>query len=340
MAIAEIPVIDIAPYLEGSEEDKRRVAAAVDQACRDIGFLVISGHGIAPELIAAMREVSQRYFALPTEEKLLLRMPVDRYRGYTPMGSEGLAASLDKVAPPDLKESYSIGPVRVPDDAYHKGPQAGPFFAENQWPEQPADMRRIWESYYLAMEALATSLMRIFALALDLPEHWFDDKVDHHITNFSVIHYPEPVGVPPSGQLRAGAHTDYGSLTILQKDDAPGGLQVQGQDGSWLDVPHIPGSFVVNLGDLMAEWTNDRWCSTMHRVVMPAPDQHGHSDRYSMAFFHQPNYDAVVECIPTCCSAEHPARYGKTTSGEHVVMKIEKHRAPDRVSSQAEPGAA
>ncbi len=329
MTIGEIPVIDLGPYFEGTEAGKASVALAVDQACRDIGFLVISGHGVEPELIDAMREVSKRYFDLPAEEKLRLRMPPDRYRGYTPIGTEGLAASLDQVAPPDLKESFSIGPVNAPDDVYHKGPQAGPFFADNNWPERPADMRATWEAYYLAMEKLATSLMRIFALALGLPEHWFDDKVDRHITNFSVIHYPEPRGDSPSGQLRAGAHTDYGSLTILQKDDAPGGLQVQDHDGSWIDVPHVPGSFVVNLGDLMAEWTNDRWRSTMHRVVMPETGQREVSDRYSMAFFHQPNYDAVVECIATCCSADNPARYGKTTSGEHVVMKIEKHRAPD-----------
>jgi len=333
MVTPSIPIIDIAPYFEGSPTGKQHVAEAVDRACREIGFLVISGHGIEPQTITAMREVSRRYFALPVEEKLRLRMPTDRYRGYTPMGSEGLAASLDQVAPPDLKESFSIGPVSVPNDEYHKGPQAGPFFADNFWPDQPEDMRAVWETYYLAMEQLATSLMRIFALALGLPEHWFDDKVDRHITNFSVIHYPEPVGDPPSGQLRAGAHTDYGSLTILQKDDAPGGLQVQGHDGSWLEVPHVPGSFVVNLGDLMAEWTNDRWRSTMHRVVMPDTEERSHSDRYSMAFFHQPNYDAVIECIPTCCSADRPARYGKTTSGEHVVMKIEKHRAPDQVNT-------
>ncbi|MEM7278401.1 MAG: 2-oxoglutarate and iron-dependent oxygenase domain-containing protein [Pseudomonadota bacterium] len=327
----EIPVVDLAPYFEGTDAGKASVARAVDEACCAIGFLVISGHGIDETLIESMREVSRRYFDLPVDEKLRLKMPTDCYRGYTPIGTEGLAASLDQVAPPDLKESFSIGPVDAADDEYHSKSRAGPFFATNMWPEQPAEMREIWEAYYRVMESLATSLMRIFALALDLPEHWFDDKVDRHITNFSVIHYPEPKGEPIPGQLRAGAHTDYGSLTILQKDEADGGLQVQRDDGSWIDVPNLPGTFVVNLGDLMAEWTNDRWRSTMHRVVLPDMDRRGQSDRYSMPFFHQPNYDAVVECIPTCCSEDNPARYGKTTSGEHVVMKINKHRAPDQV---------
>lgn len=335
MSNLEIPVIDLAAYFEGSERGKASVARAVDDACRAIGFLVISGHGVDEALSETMREVSGRYFDLATDEKLLLKMPSDCYRGYTPIGTEGLAASLDQVAPPDLKESFSIGPLNAADDEYHKGPQAGPFFADNTWPDQPEGMREIWEAYYRAMENLATSLMRIFALALDLPEHWFDDKVDRHITNFSVIHYPEPEGESIPGQLRAGAHTDYGSLTILQKDDAPGGLQVQGDDGSWIDVPNVPGSFVVNLGDLMAEWTNDRWRSTMHRVVLPDTESRGSSNRYSMAFFHQPNYDAVVECIPTCCTEDNPARYGKTTSGEHVVMKITKHRAPELTGTVA-----
>jgi isopenicillin N synthase-like dioxygenase len=327
----QIPVIDLKPYFTGDTDGKAAVADAVDRACRSIGFLVISGHGVDPSLIAQIRSVSRAYFALPLEEKLRLKMPVDKYRGYTPMGSEGLAASLDEIAPADLKESFSIGPINTPEDAYHKGPDAGPFFADNAWSEQPEAMQAVWEDYYHAMENLAMSLMRIFALALHMPEHWFDDKVDRHISNFSVIHYPELEDTPLPNQLRAGAHTDYGSLTILQKDEAPGGLQVRTEKGEWIDVPHVPDSFVVNLGDLMAEWTNDRWRSTLHRVAVPPTDAVGTTDRMSMAFFHQPNYDAVVECIPTCCSTDNLARYGRTTSGEHVVMKITKHRQVGQV---------
>jgi isopenicillin N synthase-like dioxygenase len=185
------------------------------------------------------------------------------------------------------------------------------------------------------MERVATTLMRIFAVGLGMDKHYFDDKIDRHITNFSVLHYPEQPKPPLLGQLRAGAHTDYGSLTILKPDNAPGGLQVQNKDGAWIDVPTLPGTFIVNLGDLMAEWTNDRWVSTLHRVINPPRDKAIGSRRLSMAFFHQPNYDAVIECLPTCSAAERPPRYGRTTSGEHVWMKINKHRTPELAQAKA-----
>lgn len=324
-----IPVIDIGPFSDGSAAGKRAVARAVDDACTDLGFLIVSGHGVPEALIEEMRAVSRAFFDRPLEEKLRLKMPPDRYRGYIGLGHEALANSLDQATPPDLKESFSIGPFDVPDDAYHRAARPGNFFAPNIWPEQPAGFRRVWERYFREMERLSTLLMRVFAVGLGMPERFFDDKIDHHITNFSVIHYPEQPTEPLPGQLRAGAHTDYGSLTIVKPDAAPGGLQVRGKDGRWIDVPVIPGSFVVNLGDLMAEWTNDRWVSTLHRVVNPPRDKALGSRRLSMTFFHQPNYDAVIECLPTCTSAECLPRYGRTTSGEHVWMKVNKHRRPD-----------
>jgi len=326
--VASIPVVDIAPYFGGAEAAKRAVARQIDEACTALGFLIISGHPVPERLIEEMRRVSRAFFDLPREEKLRLKMPPDRYRGYIGLGDEALSYSLGETSPPDWKESFSIGPFNTPDDAYHRAARPGHFFAPNLWPERPADFRSVWEAYFSAMERLSTDLMRLFALGLGMDEHFFDDKVDHHITNFSVIHYPEQAKAPLPGQLRAGAHTDYGSLTIVKPDAAPGGLQVRGKDGAWIDVPVIPGTFVVNLGDLMAEWTNDRWVSTLHRVVNPPRDQALGSRRLSMTFFHQPNYDAVIECLPTCTGPGRPPRYGRTTSGEHVWAKVNKHRTP------------
>jgi isopenicillin N synthase-like dioxygenase len=331
----QIPIIDIAPFARGGVAEREAVAQAVDRACSDLGFLIVAGHGVPEALIDDMRGVSRRFFDLPLAEKLRLKMPPDRYRGYISIGNEALANSLDEASPPDIKESFSIGPFDLPDDAYHRAARPGNFFAPNLWPERPAELRPIWERYFREMERVSALLMRIFALGLGMPERFFDDKIDHHITNFSVIHYPEQPGEPLPGQLRAGAHTDYGSLTIVKPDDAPGGLQVFGKDGNWIDVPVVPGTFVVNLGDLMAEWTNDRWVSTLHRVVNPPRDKALGSRRLSIVFFHQPNYDAVVECLPTCTGPGRPPRYGRTTSGEHVWLKVNKHRQPELAKASA-----
>ncbi len=322
-----VPVIDISPYLSNDADAKAKasVATEVDAACRDIGFLVIDGHGVSSNLIDEMYKSAGEYFALPFWGKMRHKMPADCYRGYTPFGAETLALSLDDVTPPDIKESFSIGPFAHAADAYHFGDAGYPYFAPNRWPPELADMQSIWQAYYTEMNRLATDLMRIFALALDLPEHWFDEKIDRHITNFSAIHYPAQTTAPLDEQLRAGAHTDYGSLTIVQTNTEIGGLEVQIREGKWSRVPILPGTFVVNIGDLMAEWTNDRWISTMHRVANPLPDQSAET-KTSLLFFHQPNYDAVVECLRTCTGPENPPRYQNTTSGEHVTAKINKHR--------------
>ena len=324
--MGHIPLIDIGPFRLGNAAERKAVAKAVDEACRGTGFLVITGHGVSTDLVKEMYRVSHEYFSCPLWEKMRFKMPPDRYRGYTPYASENLSYSLDEISPPDMKESFSIGPFDHKYDEYHFGPNGARYFAPNFWPHSPPDMRAIWELYYAEMEKLSRTLMQLFAESLDLPTEWFDDKIDHHITNFSVIHYPgqRELAVRP-GQLRAGAHSDYGSLTIVQTDTDVGGLEVQNDDGTWDLVPWIADAFVINLGDLMAEWTNDRWVSTMHRVVNPPPDK-VHLSKTSMLFFHQPNYDAVVECIPTCVSTSNPAKYGKTTSGEHVTMKVTKHR--------------
>ncbi len=327
---ADVPVIDIAPFRLGSDTDKERVAKAVDAACESIGFLMVTGHGVDPHLVAKMRAVSREYFALPFWEKMRLKMPEDRYRGYVPPAAESLAGSLDEIAPPDLKESFSTGPFAHVYDEYHFGTDGARFFAPNVWPERPAGFRKIWETYYAEMELLSADLMRIFARALGVPESFFDDKTDRQIANFSAIYYPPQDEAPRERQLRAGAHSDYGSLTIVDTDSDVGGLECRARDGDWVAVPCVPGAFVVNLGDLMADWTNDRWVSTLHRVVNPERESAG-ADKLSLVFFHQPNYDAVIECIPTCQSAENPAKLDPITSGDHVTRKILKQRGIDAV---------
>jgi isopenicillin N synthase-like dioxygenase len=323
MTKAAVPVIDISPWRGGDLAARRTLAAEVDRTCRDIGFMVISGHGVDPDLIAAVEGVSRTFFDLPLEEKMRIVRPApDVTRGYMPMKAEVLVRSRGGTAQGDLNESLMIGPVDVTDAAYYTSPAAGRHFAKNLWPERPPGLRHVYERYYRVMDALAIDLMRLFALALDLPERYFDSSVDRSISRLRVRNYPAPAETPEPGQLRAGAHSDYGSLTILKTEDRPGGLQVLGKDGGWLDVPHLPGCFVVNIGDMLARWTNDRWVSTLHRVVNPPPDRAAESRRQSVVFFQNPNYDAVVSCLPSCADGANQPKYPPTTAGGHLREKF------------------
>jgi isopenicillin N synthase-like dioxygenase len=331
MPLVTVPVIDIAPYRSGSEAGKRAVAQQVGDACRDIGFLIIAGHGVSQALVESVEAVTREFFDLPLPEKMRVVRPApDVTRGYIPIEGESVARSRGEYAPGDLNESFMIGPVDVGDEAYYRSPAAGKHFAPNLWPQQPAALQEVYTDYFRVMSDLARTMMRLFALALDQPETFFDDKIDKHISRLRVRNYPAPQAPPQPGQLRAGAHSDYGSLTILKTEDKPGGLQVFNKAGAWVDVPVVPGSFIVNLGDLMARWTNDHWVSTLHRVVNPPLEAADVSRRQSLVFFHNPNYDAVIACIPSCQSPDNPPKYPVTTSGEHLRSQF--------VRTQTQPG--
>lgn len=320
-----VPVVDIGPALTRRESDRETVARAIDGACARSGFLVIGGHSVAPALVDEMHEVSGRFFDLALDDKLTCLPPTGVFRGYSPLASNSLAASLDQESPPDLCEFYCANRFDDSAEALFAGLRPGreAFFAPNIWPTAVPEMADVWGRYYAAMEELAGTLMGLFATTLGLEEHWFDSKIDRHITNLVVNSYPPQTVSPVPGQIRRGAHTDFGSLTILYQDDAPGGLQVLGPDGEWWDVPAIAGTFVVNIGDLMAVWTNDRWVSTMHRVVNPPADCAA-ARRISIPFFHQPNFDALIECIPTCLRPGEVPRHPPVTSGQWLIDKLTK----------------
>ena len=333
MSTSSIPIIDIAPFREGTAAEKRRVAAEVNAACESLGFLNIFGHGVSQGLVERMRAVSEEFFHLSLEEKMKLRRPrPEVFRGYFEFCSQtaGYAASepgeLNRrpiVTLPDLRESFAMNRVEVPDDDYFKQPDTRHLFHPNMWPDRPVEMQEIFTEYYQEMERLAGTLMRIFAVALNLREDFFEDKIDKHFTNMISYYYPEQSEAPPADQLRTGPHSDYGSLSILYAHpaDPAGGLEVLSPEGEWLPVPVPSGSFVVNLGDLMALWTNDRWTSTMHRVVNP-PRHQAMTRRQSVLFFHQPNYDAVISCLDNCWDADHPPKYPPITSGENLRRQL------------------
>jgi isopenicillin N synthase-like dioxygenase len=334
--LLDVPVIDIAPYRHGA---KQTVADAVGRAVHDIGFLVITGHGVDPKLVRAVQDVSNAFFDLPLAEKQrVLRPAPDIARGYIPLEAESVGRSQGMDVPGDLNESLMIGPVDVPDDRCFTGSAAGRHFHPNLWPEAPASLRGLYEDYFRAMGRLAEELMALFALSLALPEKFFADKIDRHISRLRVRNYPAPEVPPKPGQLRAGAHCDYGSLTILRTQHKPGGLQVRNGAGEWRDVPIANDSFIVNIGELMARWTNDHWGATLHRVVNPPAEQAAASRRVSLVFFHNPNYDAEVAALPGTVPAGAAPKHAPTTSGAHLRAQFVRTQVSSASSSGRGPG--
>lgn len=308
MVSETVPVIDVGPFANGDAPAKRRVAEAVNRACEDIGFLVITGHGIAPEACEHIFETARAFFALPVEEKLEVRKPEGHTSSaYHAFATEAYANKHLVRTPVDLRESFGMGRPDRPTGAF------------NRWPRRPADFEAIFTEHYYLTERLAGDLARLFAAALGLPEDYFADKLDRHDSAMLVHNYPEQAVEPLPGQLRTGAHSDVGFFTILrtERQHRPGGLQVQTRSGAWIDVPAVPDSFVINIGDTLMRWSNDRWISTMHRVVNPPRDAAAGNARMSLPFFFKANQDAVLECLPSCCGPGRPAKYPPVTAGDY-----------------------
>ena len=322
MTTESVPLIDVAPFLTGTAAGKRDVARQIGEACTNIGFFAITGHGVPGELIERLRVASHTFFELPLEGKMKAEHPVPGTpRGYRVLAGEALGRAATAGAQPDLKEFYHFGPDAWPDDDYHAGEEGRRYFIPNIWPDHPANFQSAATTYYRAMERLEHQLLRMSAIALDMPETFFDDKIDKHVTAMRINYYPPQTEPPPEGQLRAGAHTDYGGMTILMGEDGPGGLQVRTRAGNWIDVETRPEFFVVNIGDLLMQWTNDKWLSNLHRVINPPFEVASSVRRISIGYFHQPNYDAMIECIPTCAGRDNPPRYAPVRSGDYRDKK-------------------
>jgi isopenicillin N synthase-like dioxygenase len=319
-----LPVIDLSPLEGGNEADAQQVAQQIDLACCESGFFLITGHGVPRTVIDTWFDISRGFFEAPNELKARSAPDANSlHNGYHGMSVSTLAQGEGEASPPDLREYFMVGRLDL-SDPYFRSEDAGRFYHRNIWPEFPGAFRATAETYYRAVESLGAQLMRLFAQALGLAPTYFDDKIDRHFAVLSSIFYPVPKIPPQPGQLRAGAHTDYGSLTILAPTDAPGGLQIKVKGGDWIDVPYVPDAFVINIGDMMARWTNDRWVSTMHRVVNPPSGSGPVKPRQSVAYFLHPNYDTVIECLPGCASDQVPSRYEPILAGDYMLAKEAK----------------
>lgn len=285
------------PLIDLRAEAPETLARRIDAALRETGFFAVTNHGVPASVLDAAFDAGHRFFALREEVKRAWH--IDRWplrRGFDPIGWQ----ALDPTQPPDVKESFytgveSIGPNQWPDDALLPG------------------FRAAIEIYSAAMEHLARRLMGLFEIALALPRGHFDSFMRHPTCTTRLLHYPPQPAVAAPGQIGCGAHTDWGALTLLAQDDA-GGLQVQTAAG-WIDVPPTPGALIVNIGDMTQRWTNDRWPSTMHRVI----NRRSGRDRWSIAYFFDLDADAAIVPLASCVDAANPARYGGITAGEHLA---------------------
>ncbi|NHN84803.1 isopenicillin N synthase family oxygenase [Acetobacter musti] len=320
-----IPELDLSVFEAATDAGRARLAAGVDDACRQCGFLFISGHGVPAALSDAMWEVTKQFFALPEARKLDVISPVPGGPyGYQRLGSEYLARSRDGVPDtdteqqPDRKETFSCGPFRAPG----ADPEETAFcFAPVPWPEQPEAFRSTWHAWYIAMEQLAARIMTVFAHALTLPSGYFREFFTAPVSALRALNYPAVGTGRQESSVRAGAHSDYGTLTILLPQAGGAGLQVLAPDGSWVDVMAPPGAFVINIGDLMARWTNGRWASTVHRVVREAGCDHD-TPRQSLAFFQQPDWNAEIVPFSSCVTPDRPAAFGPVRSGRYLRDKF------------------
>ncbi len=319
MSLQAVPIIDVAPFLHGSAADKRAVAGRIGRACEDIGFFTIVGHGVPPDLYETLRAQALAFFRRPAAERAAVAQPASKVsRGYSGHATRALAYSLGTQTPPDLQQSYAMGPIDPPPLDAVGTPAEAAFFHPNFWPEDQPALRVAFEAYYRSMEGLATGVLRMFAVALGLPERHFDATCERHTSTMRAILYAAQTEPPAPGQLRAGVHSDYGTLTILRGDDVPGGLQVKLRHGDWVDVHPAPDSFVCNIGDLMMRWTNDRWTSNLHRVANPPPAFAG-IERVSVPFFHNPNFDAEIRCLdPDAAAKYEPVVFGEFFLGKHL----------------------
>jgi len=292
----EIPVIDVSAL--DDDATVRRMA----EACERIGFLYVVGHGIADCVVQGAFDQARAFFDQPEADKLALTVDTHQ-RGYRPDGTITVPGN-----PPDVKEVFELG-VELAED--HPDVVAGkPMQGPNRWPALP-EFRDAMEAYFDAVAGLGQRLLPGFARALDLPADFFATFHQGPAITWRVMRYPPTPDRP--GQFGTAPHTDFGTLTLLAQDDK-GGLEVRLRSGEWIEAPYVPGAFIVNIGDLLACWTNDRFTSTAHRVI-----NRSGGDRYSIPMFFNPGFDTMVECLPSCHGPDNPPRYEPIHFGTYVA---------------------
>jgi|UniRef100_A0A8J9RZE9 isopenicillin N synthase-like dioxygenase len=318
LSISKIPSIRL------DETDRESTVQKIRHACMNVGFFYLEGHGIEQSMFDTVLAQSKSFFGLPLASKRALSDKV-MSRGYTGMEEETLDPSSQSKG--DTKEGFYIGREISPTD-----PQYNPakFCGPNQWPDELLcsthiecfSFRTTMELYFTTISAVALRVIQLLALAIGVDEHYFDSSFSDPLAVLRLLHYSGEPSRPEDGIFACGAHSDYGMITLLLTDSTPG-LQIFTKDNIWLDAPPVAGALVVNLGDMLERWTNGIFRSTKHRVLTA-----GGTERYSIPFFYEPNFDTVVECLSECCDTEiNPGKYPRTTSGQHLLEKYKQTHA-------------
>jgi isopenicillin N synthase-like dioxygenase len=310
----EVPVLDLTPLIAGG--DLTELADTLRQACVNTGFFYVKNHGIPEPVFDGIFDATRRYFDLPETQRLAHRMD-DRFRrGFMPQGINqhpGFAA--------DLKESYEIG-VDLPLD--HPLVAAGvPLHGPNRWPAECPWLKDAAESYFDETTKLGKHLLRVFALSLGMPQDHFLQWCANPMVQMRLFHYPPQPPITDDRAFGVAPHTDYGMITMLSQDPV-GGLELRKRDGEWIGAPFIPGTLVVNLGDLFQRWTNDIYRSNPHRVI-----NRSGRERYSIPTFFNLDFTAQVSCLPTCQSQENPPKYEPIRAGDYLLGRfrdVQKYR--------------
>ncbi|MEP9383144.1 isopenicillin N synthase family dioxygenase [Nocardioides cheoyonin] len=292
MSTPDIPLIDIAAWRSGDAEQRQALAVRLDAAMQDSGFFLVSGHGIDPGLLADIRAAAKRFFGLPAEQKEPYRTRVGG-RGWLAKGAEanafyGEAADASKA---DLKESLTLGR-----DFSTGDPEIDEeWFLPNVWPAEVPELERLSTVFMDQARALYDDLLTVLATALGLPEGYFRERAQRSPHTYNINRYPAltETGAAQEGQYRVAPHTDWGMLTILDRQPGYGGLQVQTRDGEWADAPYVEGALTINIADMLARWTGDRWRSTRHRVL-PPPAEAPSEELISLIMFMEADMDQVV----------------------------------------------
>lgn len=301
-----IPVIDIGPLRDGS--DPRRVAEEIHRASREVGFLYISNHGISETLIDEARHAALEFFHLPERQKLRVEVSA-KHRGFLKVGD----AKMQDDVLPDLKESFIWGYEGPDGQTLDDHPLRGP----NRWPAPLPGLRTTARSYFDAAQDVARHLMRAAALGLNLPEEFFLRGHVRPLSRASMIYYPPQPPRMGEDQFGAGPHTDFGVLTVLCQD-AVGGLQVQDLAGEWVAAPPLEGTLVVNVGDLLARWTNDQYRSTPHRVVNTSG-----RERISLVLAYDPDYPTLIDPREVC-GDDANVDYDPISCGDYLIWRFDK----------------